>query len=304
MATCMIKNSVVADACLAKDSDPDFCQLAADRGLSCAEIRHLKSDNGIVQSESGLCFLDKHGQIACPSDHFLVLPGERLKELLGKNHLCMTPNEFATFFEQVDSKCVSKIHQKDDADVISDADYRNGAIRAALYMEHNVINASSPAKATNVAGDRGGLTKYGITEVQYPKLDIANLTYEEAFQIYIRDYWSAAKGNDIPRPLNALTYDLCVTSGPKNAIRVLQRAVGANDDGIWGPQTKAAAIEACSTTPKMLAAARLFTEKRIAFYQAIVKNDSSQSKFLNGWINRAVRSQCFALALLHTLDIL
>ena len=187
---------------------------------------------------------------------------------------------------------------------ITDAQFRRMAIRACLFMESGCRNASDPHSATNVSGDRGGLTKYGITEAQYPNLDIKNLTYDEAIAIYERDYWPSIHADELPRPLNALTYDLNVTSGPKNAIRILQRAVGSTDDGIWGPKTKQASWDACSNTPDMLAAVRLFTEKRIAFYQAIVKNDSTQAKFLNGWINRAVRSQNFAQALLHTLDIL
>ncbi len=37
--------------------------------------------------------------------------------------------------------------------------------------------------------DRGGKTNYGISQRQYPDLDIANLTEEQAIAIYRRDYW-------------------------------------------------------------------------------------------------------------------
>lgn len=221
------------------------------------------------------------------------------------SHLTVVPAcIFDNLFEPIDSDESADLDTFEPEVAITDEQFRRGAIRACLFMESGCRNANDPHKATNVSGDRGGLTKYGITEKAYPNLDIRNLTYDDAIAIYERDYWPDAKADQLPRPLNALTYDLNVTSGPRNAMRILQRAVGATDDGLWGPKTKQAAWNACSTTPQMLAACRLFTEKRIAFYQAIVKNDSSQSKFLNGWINRAVRSQNFAQALLHTLDIL
>lgn len=310
MTTYRLKKSITVEASLASNADSAFCSQAENRDLIPAEIRYL-SPKEAGQSELQQYFL-KQGEIACAPSDYLVLPSAPFASLLGQSYLSLNPDDFKRLFEAIDhdehdtgqNADAEIIHAPCCPTLISDAEYRDGAIRASIFMEHNVKDGSTPVKATNVSGDRGGLTKYGITAAQYPKLDIANLTYDQAFAIYVRDYWPQAKADQLPRPLNALTYDLCVTSGPKNAIRILQRAVGATDDGIWGPKTKAAAEAACSTTPKMLAATRLFTEKRIAFYQAIVKNDSSQAKFLNGWINRAVRSQNFAQALMHTLDIL
>src|SRR5690606_2973445 len=37
--------------------------------------------------------------------------------------------------------------------------------------------------------DPGGETKFGISKRQYPDLDIANLTREQAIEIYRRDWW-------------------------------------------------------------------------------------------------------------------
>ncbi|NOU11403.1 MAG: hypothetical protein HOO98_15500 [Nitrospira sp.] len=37
--------------------------------------------------------------------------------------------------------------------------------------------------------DRGGKTNYGISQKQYPNLDLASLTRERAIEIYRRDYW-------------------------------------------------------------------------------------------------------------------
>ena len=39
--------------------------------------------------------------------------------------------------------------------------------------------------------DRGGKTKYGVSQRAYPDLDIPNLTLADAKAIYKRDYWDA-----------------------------------------------------------------------------------------------------------------
>lgn len=45
---------------------------------------------------------------------------------------------------------------------------------------------------SNHPADKGGLTKYGISQSAYPHLDIANLTLDDCRKIYYADYWSAA----------------------------------------------------------------------------------------------------------------
>lgn len=87
--------------------------------------------------------------------------------------------------------------------------------------------------------DPGGETKFGISKRQYPDLDIANLTREQAKAIYFNDYWM---------PLRYLkhiavqyqVFDAYVNHPSYVAIQFLQRAIGAADDGIWGPRSQAA----------------------------------------------------------------
>jgi len=50
-----------------------------------------------------------------------------------------------------------------------------------------------------VPGDPGGTTKWGISQRANPDLDIANLTREQAMEVYDRRYWS-------PRRLGELRY--------------------------------------------------------------------------------------------------
>jgi lysozyme family protein len=60
-------------------------------------------------------------------------------------------------------------------------------------------------------------TKFGISAAQYPKLDIENLTLEEAKEIYIRDYWNVCNCDSLPFPIDCLTFDRCVLYGPSDA---------------------------------------------------------------------------------------
>lgn len=91
---------------------------------------------------------------------------------------------------------------------------------------------------TGVCGEgmlRG--TKYGISAMAYPALDIKNLTLEQAKEIYFRDYWTRIGAPQLPAPLIYPLFDMAVNSGPDAAIKALQRAVGASPDGVIGPQT-------------------------------------------------------------------
>lgn len=81
-------------------------------------------------------------------------------------------------------------------------------------------------------------TKFGISAKQYPKLDIANLTIEEAKAIYKRDYWDRARCDQMPGPVALVVFDGEVNAG--RGVIWLQHAVGVRKDGVVGPLTLAA----------------------------------------------------------------
>lgn len=87
-------------------------------------------------------------------------------------------------------------------------------------------------------------TKFGISAMSYPGEDIANLTVERARAIYRQDFWGAAGCDLVPDPAKFVLFTAAVhTSAPRKpvtAIKMLQRAVGAYDDGVIGPQTQMA----------------------------------------------------------------
>ena len=49
------------------------------------------------------------------------------------------------------------------------------------------------SEVVSVPQDKGGLTKYGISQAAYPKLNIRNLNKESSLEIYTSDYWGGCK---------------------------------------------------------------------------------------------------------------
>lgn len=108
--------------------------------------------------------------------------------------------------------------------------------------------------------DRGGETKHGISKRSYPDLNIADLTREQAKEIYREDFWQAIDGDKIADPKAALVaLDAAVNHGAGYAKKLL--ALG---------------------DPKAMIAER---RKK---YASIIANDPSQAAFEKGWENRMV----------------
>jgi lysozyme family protein len=87
--------------------------------------------------------------------------------------------------------------------------------------------------------DPGGETKFGISKRAYPKLDIRNLTIDQARAIYRTDYWNRVMADQYDGAIGFQLFDIGVNSGIGTAARLLQRAVGATEDGVVGAQTVA-----------------------------------------------------------------
>ena len=92
--------------------------------------------------------------------------------------------------------------------------------------------------------DPGGKTRFGVTEAVAREAgyrgDMRDLPIDLAKRIYKDRYWDAVRADELPEAVRYAVFDAAVNSGPRQAIRWLQRAVGAKDDGIIGPKTLAA----------------------------------------------------------------
>ncbi|HBR1444701.1 TPA: glycoside hydrolase family 108 protein [Klebsiella pneumoniae] len=146
--------------------------------------------------------------------------------------------------------------------------------------------------------DKGGETKYGISDRRdgladgktdvdgdgKPDTRIKELTEEQAGQIYFRDYWSPSYCSQWPDGISLFVFDSAVQHSPKKAIQLLQEAVGFTGkavDGIVGKDTRAAV----SSADAEWLLTRCFL-RRSRYYAEIIKANSSQGKYLNGWFNR------------------
>ena len=124
--------------------------------------------------------------------------------------------------------------------------------------------------------DPGGATKFGITQRSYPGEDIRGMTLERAKAIYRRDFWDKVHGDDWPYVLAFQLFDAAVNSGPSQAVKWLQAAVGTTQDGKLGPITWAAV----QALPPSVVAARMTGHRLIAM------TDMRWSTFGKGWARR------------------
>ena len=92
--------------------------------------------------------------------------------------------------------------------------------------------------------DPGGKTRFGITEAVAREVgyrgDMRELPLDLAKRIYKDRYWDAVRADELPEAVRYTVFDAAVNSGPRQAIRWLQRAVGVRDDGVIGPITLSA----------------------------------------------------------------
>jgi lysozyme family protein len=141
------------------------------------------------------------------------------------------------------------------------------------------------SRFTDDPDDRGGATKYGISQRSYPTLDIRNLTEQQARDIYKRDYWDRVRGDEIQSELIAENiFDTAVNMGVRTASRLAQIALSIKPgDGIIGSGSLKVINEA---DEEMFLA--LYTISKIARYRDICMKNRSQKKYLLGWINRAL----------------
>ncbi|MGL5294010.1 MAG: glycoside hydrolase family 108 protein [Aeromonas sp.] len=128
-------------------------------------------------------------------------------------------------------------------------------------------------------------TKWGVSAMSYPHLDIKNLTKAEAKVIFKADWWDKY---DMDRACSVMQYqliDAIYNHGPKNAVKILQAAIGTTADGISGPNT-IAAYKAIPTEDLSLR----FLAARLEFFT----NISTWGTFGKGWSRRVAECLRFA----------
>lgn len=170
----------------------------------------------------------------------------------------------------------------------------------------NVMKAEGWDKYTNDPSDRGGPTKWGITEATARafgyKGDMRALEYGTAFEIYFQRFWVQPKFDQIDKRNHELAltlFDYGVNSGQSRAAKALQRSLNVlnnqgksfpdiNADGAIGALTLAAldayikqrGDNGISILIDMVKAIRS------VFLIELAERSPNQERFMFGWQDR------------------
>ena len=139
----------------------------------------------------------------------------------------------------------------------------------------------------NDPDDPGGETKYGISKRSYPRLDIKNLTEDQAAEIYHRDYYLPLNIQSfVDDRIAWQVFDFGVNAGVARSARMVQRLVGAYPDGKIGPTTIALVNRYKGEFPLHI----LFMSARIRHYLDLTEKNIRNMKYLRGWLLRALEA--------------
>lgn len=127
---------------------------------------------------------------------------------------------------------------------------------------------------TNDPQDPGGETKWGISKRAHPKLDIKNLTFEEACNIYQKEYWDACGCDSIPMPLCTVVFDSAVNCGVSAAKDWMRKASDA----------------------------KTYLDLRKQYYIDKINRNTNLMKYAKGWWNRLADLKKFVDISLQSQD--
>jgi lysozyme family protein len=150
--------------------------------------------------------------------------------------------------------------------------------------------------------DPGGATNHGISlrymrsqgriwdldgDGDVDRDDVLRVTVEKAGIAYRSWFWADVRADDLPAGLDLVLFDYAVNSGPARPIRALQRRLGVQADGVFGPATLAAVRGINDHTGAVLG----ICAERLAFMKGL----STWDTFGRGWQRRVEDIQRQAL---------
>lgn len=155
------------------------------------------------------------------------------------------------------------------------------------YIFDWLIDIEGGSKFTDDPDDRGGRTKYGISQNANPDIDVESLTKGKANHIYATRYWSPAMCEKLPPYMQLMQFNVAVHAGPITARKVLQKTVGAKSDGIIGPITLRR-VAAYGFRPKLFTIN--YASYLLLHYLSIILKFRNQEKWARGWFKRTASS--------------
>ena len=109
---------------------------------------------------------------------------------------------------------------------------------------------------------------------------VKKLSVKDAEEIYRNEYWKFDGIRD--QPIATKLFDMSVNMGVGTAVKMLQRILGVDVDGIFGTRT----LDAVNGDDPDILMLDL-VQACINRYEAIIKNDPTQERFRKGWMRRA-----------------
>lgn len=145
---------------------------------------------------------------------------------------------------------------------------------------------ANPRDRANWTGGQVGVgtlvgTKYGITTLDMPGVEIAALTPAQAVAFYVEHYWKPLYSQINAQPVANKLFDLGVLFGVGEAVKCLQGALHIAADGLFGQETLDAVNAA---DPAQLVAAFKNTLAKRAL--AIAQENPNDAADLAGWLRR------------------
>ena len=137
----------------------------------------------------------------------------------------------------------------------------------------------------NHPDDPGGETNWGVTVATARAAgysgSMRSMTREQAIEIYRKLYWKPVEAMELPYALQFQVFDANVNHGLRNAVSILQRALGVAVDGKFGPVTKGVVLDHTVSEGELVVGVS-FNIARLEFYTGL----GTFKSFGKGWTNR------------------
>lgn len=148
--------------------------------------------------------------------------------------------------------------------------------------------------------DPGGRTNQGVTQGTFNRWltsqgqkarDVFTMQNAERDAIYRSLYWDSVWGDQLPAGLDYVMIDGAVHSGPSQAIKWLQRALGRHYTGTIDGRIGRLTIAAVNSHPNLTALVNAVLDRRLAFLEAL----KTFKTYGRGWTRRVKEVRDIAL---------
>lgn len=150
----------------------------------------------------------------------------------------------------------------------------NQAVQKTLVHEGGYVDNKN---------DKGGPTKYGITQADMPGVDISGISAAQAVEYYREHYWKDLYSQINDQSIAEKLFDMGVLFGVGTAVKLLQITIAKDisivSDDNFGPQTLADVNQETALLPA-------YRATLLNHCMNIVNVNPGDAVFVQGWVNR------------------